>query len=212
MARAEAALANLREERGRALTGGVTACICGVGMIVGAAYFITQNQPTTTAMAAFAGIGGVITLVLGARILVIAPKVEAAKVPTTPATTTIVEIRAVRITTAHSIDDDANAIILHDGDGRGVYINSHELFEFDENGASYPSTWRLVLTGREGEILSWETSGPRLTAEHDSSPDPETGFDWVQAVVLDDQTPEKWKPLAPSLYLGRSPSHSRTEG
>lgn len=195
-AQAQAALATLRKERHNALAAGVAASITGGAMIAGSVYFITQNTPTTTAMAAFTAVGGVISLVLGLRLFFIAPRVEVIDNRTTD---TIVEIDAVRITSAPSIDDDANAIILHDGRGQAVYVNSHRLFELDEDSREYPTVWRLTLTAREGRIVDWQTTGPSMAVE-DTNCRPMLGArEWAEVVVLDAATPEAWKSLFASL-------------
>jgi hypothetical protein len=193
VAQARTALENLRKERRNALTAGVLAVITGAAMITGSVYFITQNTPTTTAMAAFAAVGGVITLVLGLRLFFVLPDAE---IIDDRATDTIVELDAVRITSAASIDDDANAIVLHDGDGGAVYINSHRLFELDENSERYPSAWRLRLTAREGRVVDWETSGPLVRVE-DAGAGILRAPEWAEAVVLDAHTPERWRLLMP---------------
>jgi hypothetical protein len=110
----------------------------------------------------------------------------------------IVEIEAARITAAHSNDEDANAIILHDDQGNGVYINSHDLFEFDKEGQGYPTTWRLALTAREGRLVDYQTSGPLSGAQdEDEETEQPDNTEWEEVVVLDKLTPESYRWLMP---------------
>jgi hypothetical protein len=130
----------------------------------------------------------------------------------------VVEVRLdiARAFLAPSIDDDAPALVLTDGQGGGVYINSQELYELeeslppepedpdsiedDESPLRIPRRIRAVLSARSGVILELTGEGEPITAAPGPGTEPfdfsgvdETNF---QAVVLPtSRTAKAWTQL-----------------
>jgi hypothetical protein len=119
---------------------------------------------------------------------------------------------------APSIDDDAPALVLTDGQGGGLYINSQELYELEENlppdaepedpdsieddesPIRIPRRIRAVLSARSGMILELTGEGEPIIAAPGPGTEPfdfsavdETNF---QAVVLPtSRTAKAWAQL-----------------
>ncbi|HYE61810.1 MAG TPA: hypothetical protein VD997_07415 [Phycisphaerales bacterium] len=115
----------------------------------------------------------------------------------------VIEIEAVRITPAQSIDCDADAIILHDGHGGGVYLNSHSLFEVElpreSEGAParYPRFWTIVSTGPVGQILDMSATGELLEVDNSVPPCDVPSDQRIEVAVLDQRSPEAWRSVLP---------------
>jgi hypothetical protein len=103
-----------------------------------------------------------------------------------------VQIDAARAFTEES---DGEAVVLSDGHGGGVYIQSQILAEHTVNG-EVPASWHLVLFNREGGILECTTSGPRLKLEQGPAARPFSNPEPLEAVVLPvESTPSDWREL-----------------
>lgn len=187
------------------------ACLVGSGLITAAFFLVQHDKPAMNGAGALAGLVGLCSLVLGlvwlAPVPLGCPEMRRAIAADMSRTSdVVVEIEAVRITAAEPLDDDANAIILHDGHGQGVYINSHRLFELDARSegdaglGKYPSEWRLTLTARVGAITDIQASGPVMEVEGVGGDEvaglSSRDLDWAEAVVLDLHTPGHWRSLA----------------
>jgi hypothetical protein len=115
-----------------------------------------------------------------------------------------IQLDIARAFLAPSIDDDAPALVLTDGQGGGLYINSQELYELeeslppepedpdsiedDESPLRIPRRIRAVLSARSGTILELTGEGEPISAAPGPGTEPfdfsgvdETNF---QAVVL----------------------------
>ncbi len=141
----------------------------GASRLIASAFYVGKHNTTLTAFVAlFLLLGGVAMLALLCLGLVVGIVVSTHRrrkeaQDRVRTTYVVVEIEAARITAAHSIDDDANAIILHDGLGHGVYINSHPALRISTCPTALTRrVVALTLFSREAAtFFHWRTFRPR---------------------------------------------------
>jgi hypothetical protein len=196
--------ADARADRAFSVACGLAASAIGAGLVLAGFYLVRRDTVLSSVIGVLTALLGLIALVMGVMWLTARTRDgslarnEVAK-DLARSTDLIVEIEAARIMHAPSIDDDANAIIIHDGEGHALYVNSHKLYELDEGGRKYPTIWRLILTAREGQIVGLEASGPLKEVEPGRSGLLAGAETWGEAVVLDERTPRPWRSLLQTL-------------
>lgn len=100
---------------------------------------------------------------------------------------TRVDIEAARVFACEPLDEDAPAVVISDGQGRGVYLNSPLIEPFieidggigdparaaenshaNERSATIPGTLTLILTSHDGLVLGCVCEGPRVRIDEDA--------------------------------------------